>query len=407
MRVLLAPGSFPGDVSARDVARALAAGWSSRDGANEPSTLPLSDASCGLLEVVTEARGGTLVGVTVPGPLGERVPASVLHVAGWGTAGGTAVIDAGQAIGPHLVADRDREAAALNGSSAGVGVLLRAAVASGAGRIVIGLGPAAVHDAGAGALAGLVGAVPQATGRAGLEGGTGLAEFQPRDLTALAAAQTLLADRDLVVACAEQLPLQGLHGAGADLSRRHGVAPARAQELDRAIGRWTDLLERQAGATPSRRRGLALAGADGPRRLARRPRSGAAGGVAALLDVLGGRLLDGAAAVADLLGLSVAVGRSDLVITAAARLDADAVHGGVVATVGEAGLGSGVPVVVVAPRVELSRRELAQIGVVASYAIDPLPGPFGPAPGRVDTRSRLEAMGARLATTWAPREGRG
>src|SRR5690606_1460470 len=121
--------------------------------------------------------GGRSLPLTVRGPLGEPVLASVLHVPG--TAGGTAYVEAGQVIGRHLAADDAAWRCAHEGTSAGLGELLLAALGTGASRIVVGLGAAATHDVGAGMLAALAG--PGGTGvlRAG---GLGLAALRPDDV---------------------------------------------------------------------------------------------------------------------------------------------------------------------------------------------------------------------------------
>ncbi|WP_211489783.1 glycerate kinase, partial [Georgenia thermotolerans] len=135
MRVLLAPDRLSGALTAVAAARALARGWAEGAPDVDLAEAPMSDGAAGLLDVVAAARGGTLVPATVPGPLGEPVPAAVLHVPGAG--GGTAYVEADQVLGRHLVAEPDRRAAATAGTSAGLGELLAAAVRTGAGRVVV------------------------------------------------------------------------------------------------------------------------------------------------------------------------------------------------------------------------------------------------------------------------------
>lgn len=399
VHVLVAPGAFPG-VPAPEAARALARGWASR-AAGSVAVRAMSDGAADLLETVAGIRGGTRVSLTVRGPDGDPVPASVLLLEpGVGPGGGTVLVQADQAIGRHLVAPGGRAATSLRGSSEGVGDLLIGALQTGARRIVVGLGGSAVHDAGAGVLRALGAALTGARGVAG--------PSLDVDVAGLAELRARLAARDLVLACADDVPLLGLRGAGFALARGGAVEPAAAQERDRAVGAFVDAVERRVRADPAVRRSLPLALADPPRGpVARAPFSGAGGGVAALLAVLGGRLLDGARVVADLVDLGGAVEGADLVVTGAARLDGDALRVGVVFAVAAAGARRGVPVVAVAPQVEVTRRELAGTGVVGAYDLDPRPGPYGPRvdPGRGTAVGRLEAMGARLATTWSQQRG--
>ena len=83
MRVLLAPDSF-GSLTATQAAGAIAAGWRAQAPGDTVTTCPQSNGGAGFVDVVLAARGGDLVPVTVSGPLGEPVPATVLLCAAAG-----------------------------------------------------------------------------------------------------------------------------------------------------------------------------------------------------------------------------------------------------------------------------------------------------------------------------------
>jgi glycerate 2-kinase len=433
VRILLAPDRFSGTLTAVQAARALAAGWGQGAPGDSATQLPLSDGSAGLLDVVAAARGGRLVPVPATGPLGAPVAAAVLHVDG--DAGGTAYVEADQVVGTHLVRAHQRAEAARSGTSAGLGALIGAALVTGARRIVVGLpATAAVHDAGAGLLHALAaahgrtaepGAAP-ATSTPLLTGAQGLADLAPEAADLLAPAREALAGHDVVLAVADDLPLLGLHGAGAVLGQDPAVGPALAQELERSLGHATDLLEQRAASLPTRT-ALALAGAPssgagagqvGARpagRSARQEGSGAAGGTAFLLRLLGARTLPGAEVVADAVGLRDAVAEADLVVTGCRVLDARSLSESVVATVARACLAHALPVVAVAEEVRTSRREIAPLGISGAYEVRDAgrrrPAAPGPArPGRAhadddaaatDLPAALVARTARLARTWS------
>ncbi|WP_454084307.1 glycerate kinase [Georgenia sp. Marseille-Q6866] len=370
MRLLLSPGRLSGALSAAQVAAAVRRGWLHTAPGTDVRALPMSDGAAGLLDAVQTACGGELVSVTARGPLGEPVPATLLHVPG--TGGGTAYVEAGQVLGRQLVAPGQELRHAEEGSSAGLGELLLAARELGAGRVVVGVGEAATHDGGAGLVRTLAGA----------DAGDEI------DADVLAAAHAVLAGADVVVAAATQVPLLGLHGAGALLSDRLG--PAEAQRLDTRAGELAAHLDRLGRALPAR---TALLPAPGGHGAAARPGrtdgSGAGGGAAHALTVLGGRLLHGPDVVAAAIGLPEAVGSADVVLTATAVLDAPAVDTSVVATVGRAAMELGLPVVVLAEEVHTSRREVARAGISATYAT-----------GTTGVEG-LEAWAVRLARTWA------
>ncbi|MGH3744820.1 MAG: glycerate kinase, partial [Mycobacteriales bacterium] len=144
MRILVAPDSFGGTLTARQAADAVARGWGGRDALD---LAPMSDGGPGFVEVLSGY--GRLRETVVPGPLGDPVTAR------WRLDGTTAYLESAQACGLHLVPRNDPERA----DTRGVGLLLAAALAAGADRIVVGLGGSATTDGGAGLLS-ATGSVP-------------------------------------------------------------------------------------------------------------------------------------------------------------------------------------------------------------------------------------------------------
>ncbi|WP_324650968.1 glycerate kinase [Georgenia sp. H159] len=372
MRLLVSPGPFSGALSAAQVAAAVRRGWLRTAPDSDVRVLPMSDGAAGLLDAVHTARGGRLVSVTARGPLGDPVPATLLHVPG--TAGGTAYLEAGQVLGRQLTPPGQELTHAERGTSAGLGELLLAARDLGAGRLVVGLGDSAPHDGGAGLVRVLA----------------GVGDDADIDAATLAAAHRVLDGSEVVVAAATQVPLLGLHGAGALLGER--IGPAEAQRLDTRAGELAARLERLGRELPTRTALLPLPGGHGhgsSTRPGRADGTGAGGGAAYALSVLGARLLPGPDVVAAAIGLTDAVAEADVVLTGTSVLDAPAVDASVVATVGQAAMALGLPVVVLAEEVHTSRREVARSGISATYET-----------GRGDLTA-LEAWAERLARTWA------
>ncbi|MCG7286781.1 glycerate kinase, partial [Cellulomonas sp. ACRRI] len=256
MHVLVAPGRFdarpgdgPGDaasavhgvagpsvsagsdpwpaLTAQEAVAALTAGWLEAAPGDTLVPLPLSDGGAGLVEAVHAARGGELLSVTTTDAHGAVVPGTVLVVTEPG-GGRTAYVDGALALG---AADPGALPATAT-TSAGLGTLLAAALDTGAGRVVVGLGGrrTVAHDAGAGLLAAL-GAVPGAAAR-GLDRAAGLSSA---DLAELGALRAALRGRDLVALHAHDLPLLGLGGVSADLAEAGRADAAAAQEVERAV----------------------------------------------------------------------------------------------------------------------------------------------------------------------------
>ena len=141
--VLVAPDSFKGTFSAREVAAAIAAGLRSAD--REARELPVADGGEGTMEVLVTALGGEVRVATVSDPLGRPIEAGFALLPD-----GTAVVEMAQASGLSLVDEAERDAWAA--STRGTGELIVAAVEAGAVKVVVTVGGSATTDGGAGAL---------------------------------------------------------------------------------------------------------------------------------------------------------------------------------------------------------------------------------------------------------------
>lgn len=394
VRVLLAPDGFGGTLTATQAARTERDGWLAAAPADEVDACPLADGGPGFLEALTAGLGGELVPGVVTAPLGTPTPAAILVVDG---ADGrrTAYVESAHAAGLHLVpADRRDPTRA---TTYGVGELVAQAVASGASRVVVGLGGSGTVDAGAGLIAALAGAGPGAP----LAGGGGaLAAVDGSEVrAAVAAARRRVAGVDLVAAVDVDVPLLGLQGASAGFAAQKGATPQQAQDLERALARFVRLAA-PAGGTP--RRSL-LATAASCELDATRPETwpgaGAAGGLGFGLALLGARLLPGAAIVADAAGLEARIAGSDVVVTGEGTFDWQSLHGKVVTEVAARALGLGVPAVVLAGQVRVSRREWAAAGFAAVYAVANTPDEVDRA--LADPAGTLRARATRVARTWS------
>jgi glycerate kinase len=141
---LVAPDSFKGTFSAREVARAVAEGL--RAGGHEAEELPVADGGEGTIDVLLSTLEGEERGLVVSDPLGRPVDAAFALVDG----GRTAIVEMARASGLGLVAEDERDAWAA--STRGTGELIVAAVEAGAERVIVTVGGSATTDGGAGAL---------------------------------------------------------------------------------------------------------------------------------------------------------------------------------------------------------------------------------------------------------------
>lgn len=385
MRVLIAPDSFGGTLSASEAAEAIAAGWRRVAPGDEVVLLPMSDGGPGFVETVAAAVGGHRIPVTVPDPLGRPVAATVLV-----TPEGTAYVETAQAAGLHLLAPEERDPRVT--SSYGVGVLLLAAVETGARTVVLGLGGSATNDGGAGLLA-AVGVVARAANGAPLpSGGAALLALDRLD------GVPLLRGVELVLASDVDNPLTGPYGASAVFGPQKGADPETVAVLDAALATFGAVAERDLPTAP-----LGLASCPG---------SGAAGGIGAAGLALGARRESGVGLVRRVTGLDRLVAGVDLVLTGEGSFDAQSLHGKVAVGVAAAAREYGVGCLVLAGQVRLApagsdvdddaRDPVAAAGVTGTYSVaDEL--------GSVDAALRRPAAGladlaARVAREHHPKE---
>ncbi|WP_457032897.1 glycerate kinase [Kitasatospora sp. P5_F3] len=292
MKVVIAPDSFKGTATAVEAAEALAAGWRSVRPSDQLVLRPMADGGEGTHAAV--GAGGELVSVpNCTGPDGRSVTGQYALLPD-----GTAVVELATASGLPLL---DR-LAPLTATTRGTGEVVAAALDRGARRLLIGLGGSASTDGGAGLLAALGLRLLDASGHQLSDGGAALASAVRADRSALRppppGGVLLLTD--------VTNPLLGPSGAAAVYGPQKGATPAEVARLDHALARLTTVL----GGEPDR------------------PGSGAAGGTAyGLHAAWGAESTPGAAAVADLLGLSAAVADADLVITGEGRFDATSHQG--------------------------------------------------------------------------------
>ncbi|QTE28387.1 glycerate kinase family protein [Pengzhenrongella sicca] len=400
MRVVIAPDCFGGTLTAEQAAAAISAGWLRAAPRDVLDVRPLADGGPGFVETLRASLGGELLVATVRPPTpdvgaGDAVPAAVLVVEGAdGTR--TAYLESAQAAGLALVPPALRDPTRT--STYGVGELLRAALATGAGRVVVGLGGSATNDAGAGMLAALgVGASDGPLAR----GGGGLGAVTAADLAGLAELRASLAGVELLVATDVDVPLLGLHGASAGFAPQKGATDQQAQDLERALGSFAHAAVAALGPDAVRPDLLASSrSASAAARLTGLPGAGAAGGLGFGLALLGARIVSGSGLVADAVGLPARIGAADVVVTGEGTFDWQSLHGKVVAAVAERALAAGVPAIVLAGQVQVGRREWSAAGIAGAYAVAETAEQVAAA--FADPAGTLAARAERVARTWSP-----
>ncbi|WP_145503708.1 glycerate kinase [Streptomyces sp. CFMR 7] len=392
-RIAIAPSGFKESLSAARVAEAIATGVRRVIPDAELDLIPLVDGGEGTAEALALAGGGRLVPVTATGPVGNPVATHFALLGGTTPLPLTAVVEMAAVAGLALVPPDRRHPGAT--TTYGVGELIRAALDTGARRILVGCGDSGTSDGGAGALQALGARLTDRHGRELRPGGGSLHELEHIDPSGL---DPRLATTELLVACNPYNVLCGKRGVARVFGPQKGATPAEVELLSAGLEQLAAVLTRDlAPAFPP------PAGA--PVDLRTAPGTGASGGLGAGLAAVGARLLPRYDVLLDGLDLDARLARADFVITAEGALDHQTVRGKIPAEVARRAQAAGVPVLVLAGTIGPGAQDVRAVGVDAYSAILPAPMTLVEAIDRsselladaTERAMRIMALGTRLA----------
>jgi glycerate kinase len=342
--VVLAPDKFKGSLTAAEAAHAMSVGLKRGDPTLTTVQCPVADGGDGTLGTVL-AAGFERIAVYAKGPTGQ-----VVHTA-YARSGKTAVIEMAEICGLQRLPGA--VPAPMTASSHGLGAVVAQALDHGCRDIIIGVGGSASTDGGAGFLTALGATVRDQYGSRLDPLGTPIGGAAHLDVTALhpdiaCASFTLAVDVDN--------PLYGPLGAARVYAPQKGANPEQVTELDGALRRWADVVERET-KTDYR----AAAGA------------GAAGGVGfAALAVLRAQMQPGIDVILDRIDLDSHLQGACAVVTGEGSLDRQSLRGKAAVGVCRRASAYGVPTFAVAGISALDPREARAAGFAGVYALSDL-----------------------------------
>ena len=319
MKVVIAPDSYKGCLSALEVAKAMERGVLSVFPSAEVRKIPIADGGEGTVAALVTATNGQLRQAEVTDPLGNKISAH------WGVLGDgrTAVIEMAAASGLPLVPKEKRDPRVT--TTYGTGELIKAALADGLAKIIIGIGGSATNDGGTGMARALGVRFLDAAGQEVAAGGGSLAEICQIDTTGL---DPRLKNTEIVVACDVDNPLCGTRGASAVFGPQKGATPEMVQQLDAGLAKYASCARQATG-----------------RDVAEKAGAGAAGGLGAgLMFFTPAQLKPGVEIVLDAVGFSDIVRDADFVITGEGRTDFQTAFGKAPVGVAKVAKTHGVPV---------------------------------------------------------------
>lgn len=350
--ILIAPDSLKGSLTAIQAADALEQGAKHALGEQiSCCTVPLADGGEGTVQALLCGAGGALQHSPVHDPLGEMV------VAQWALLeGGCAILEMAQASGLTLVSPEKRDA--LRASSFGTGELILAALNAGCRKIMLGIGGSATTDAGIGALAALGARFFDKNGALLPPGGAFLHDVRKISTALL---DPRLRDCEINILCDVTNPLHGPNGAAQIYGPQKGATPEQVQILDAGLQNFADVTARTTGTD-----------------YRQFPGAGAAGGIGfGLMSFLGAQLRPGIEAVLEAARFAEKLESADLVLTAEGALDAQTLSGKTIAGVCQAARnaksGRGVPVIAFGGAVQLTGKQLDEVGLLSAFSLTNAP----------------------------------
>jgi glycerate kinase len=351
-KIVLAPDSFKGSLTAVQVCEALAAGIKKADNSIEVIKIPLSDGGEGFTESLLTAVGGQKIACEVLDPLGRQISAGYAVLPDQ-----TVIVETAVASGLSLIKAEERNP--LEATSFGSGQLIRAALEAGRRKIVIGLGGSATVDGGAGLV--------QALGVKFFDKASRLID-RPMTNALLENCGSIdpsgllsaIRKATFVIASDVTNPLLGKKGAVAVYAPQKGAAPEILPRLENNLVHFNNLVEAQTGRT-----------------VRDVPGAGAAGGLGAgLLAFLNARIRSGIEMVLELTDFRQRLAEADLIITGEGRIDEQTVFGKTIAGVLQGAAEKQIPVIAVAGQkrgnlIELHQRGLREIYTLAERVSTP------------------------------------
>ncbi len=236
MKIVAAPNSFKGSMSAIAAAEAMRKGILAANADCEVVCVPVADGGDGLVEIMSQALFGELIAVNVTGPT-MKDQSSVFCLAE-----DLAVIEMARASGLTLVPKHQQDPTKT--TTYGTGELIKAALDKGARRIIVGLGGSATCDGGVGMASALGYRFLDKAGEEVVPVGGTLLEIHAIDQ---AGVDERLAGTVVEAVCDVTNPLTGEEGASHVYSPQKGATVEQVRSLDDGLSNLAEVVAREMG----------------------------------------------------------------------------------------------------------------------------------------------------------------
>jgi glycerate 2-kinase len=344
MKIVIAPDSFKGSLTAVEAAKAIEKGIHKAFPDSVSLCLPVADGGEGTLDTLVAATNGQKISVYVTGPLGQKVEAEY-GILGDGK---TCIIEMAKASGLSLVPREELNP--LKATTFGTGELIKQALDDGFKSFILAIGGSATNDGGAGMLQALGLVLLDEKGDSISPGGAELKKIHSIDLSEF---DERIQDCRFLIASDVENPLIGPHGASHVFGPQKGATPDMVQFLDKCLAHWADEVEKVTGI-----------------HLHDLPGAGAAGGIGGAFQAFfPSSMKRGIDVVIEHTGLQAALEGADLVITGEGQVDFQTASGKTPMGVAQAAKLQNIPTVILAGSIGTGIDVLYQHGIVSVNSI--------------------------------------
>jgi glycerate 2-kinase len=344
MKIVIAPDSFKGSLTAKEVADAIESGINKVNKNIYIEKVPMADGGEGTVQSLVDATGGKIVSTVVFNPLMEEIN-SFYGILGDNK---TAVIEMSAAPGLPLLSNEKKNP--LITTTYGTGELFLHALDEGCRNFIIGIGGSATNDGGFGMMKALGIKFLDIKGEDIGFGGGALEKLYSIDISGI---DERIKECSIIVACDVDNPLCGPNGASTIFGPQKGATEEMIKILDNNLKLYSKIIEKQLGVS-----------------IANIPGAGAAGGLGGgLLAFMKAKLKRGIDIVIETTKLEEYIHNADLVITGEGSIDYQTQYGKTPFGVAKVAQKYNVPVIALAGGIGKEANTLYEKGFNSIFSI--------------------------------------
>jgi len=343
MKILIAPDSYKGSLSAYEVTKCIKKGILNANKDIEIIEMPLADGGEGTVEILVGNLGGKIVTKKVSGPLGKLVDATygIINEK-------TAIIEMASAAGLTLIDEKDRNP--LLTTTFGVGQLILDALDRGCREFIIGIGGSSTNDGGAGMATALgVKFLSLENEEIKCSGGN-LDKILNIDIANL---DKRINKSKFTVACDVNNTLCGKNGAAFVYAKQKGASDKDIKKLDENLFYYAQIIKKDLNKDILNIKG-----------------SGAAGGLGGgLVAFFSAELKSGFDIISEKLNLEKYIKESDYIITGEGKIDKQSLNGKVPVGVGNLAKKHNKKVIAIVGSIDENIGNLQKTGISSIFSI--------------------------------------